>query len=184
MKTIHFCEWFFLFLDMQNAHLDKLIYRSERPFWHFLLAAPLYFFTISMSLKMFDLFYTGRIINGLKFTLAVLFMFVCAAALTFTKRVYTNSFTKEVRFNFILFNIPLCKDTVFKNVEYVSVYKNHSDRDFEVQIWLSETKKKSVSIHLNSQSAFNLAIKIANGLQVNLLDATEKGNFKWVEKES
>ncbi len=137
-----------------------------------------------MLLKMLHLFYEGRIMNGLKFSLAVFFMFVCAAGLTFTKKVYTNSEIKDVRFNFTLFNIALCKDIVFKKVEYVSVYKNHSDRDFEVQIWLSETKKKSVSTHLNSQSAFNLAFKIANGLQVNLLDATEKGNFKWMEKEN
>ncbi|WP_291147804.1 hypothetical protein [Flavobacterium sp. UBA7680] len=169
---------------MKHQQLDKLVYMSERPFWHFLLAAPLYYFTISMSLKMFDLFYTGRIMNGLKFTLAVFFMFVCAAGLTFTKKVYTNSAKKNVRFNFTLFNIPLCKDILFKEIQYVSVYKNHSDRDFEVQIWLSETKKKSVSVHFNSLSAFNLASKMANGLEVNLLDATERGNFKWIEKEN
>ncbi|MDQ6471258.1 hypothetical protein RB619_11440 [Flavobacterium sp. LHD-80] len=169
---------------MTNQQVDELIYKSDRPFWHFLLASPLYFFTISMSFKMFDLFYTGKVMNGLRFSLAVFFMFVCAAGLTFTKRVFANSITKEVRFNFTLFEIPLCKDTVFKNIQYVSVYKNHSDRDFEVQIWLSETKKNSVSVHLNSQSAFNLATKIANGLQVDLLDATEKGNFKWIEKEN
>lgn len=69
-------------------------------------------------------------------------------------------------------------------MQYVSVYKNYSDRDFEVQIWLSDTKKKSVSIHFNVQSAYSLASKIANGLQVDLLDATERGNFKWIEKEN
>ncbi|MNU11115.1 hypothetical protein D3C72_2587170 [compost metagenome] len=53
-----------------------------------------------------------------------------------------------------------------------------------MQIWLSETKKNSVSIHLNSQAAFKLGTEIANGLQVDLLDATEKGNFKWIENEN
>ncbi|KAF2334800.1 hypothetical protein [Flavobacterium ginsenosidimutans] len=168
---------------MQELEFDQLIYKSKRPFWHFLIALPLYYFSISMIFKTLDLFSSGKIIEVLKFVLATFFMLICAAGLTFTKRVYTSSKLKTVRFNFTLFKIPLCKDSVFKNVQYISVYKNHSDRDFEIYIWLSETKKKSISVHLDLKSAFSYALKIADGLQVNLLDATEKGNFKWVEKE-
>lgn len=167
---------------MNNLKSEQLVYISKRPLWHFLLAAPLYFFTIATALKMVKLFYSGEIINALKFTTVVLFMFICAAGLTFTKKVYTDSFTKTIRFNFALLQIPLCRSIIFKNIQYVSVYKNHSDRDFEVQLWLTETKKKSISVHFNYQSAFNLASKIANGLDIDLLDATEKGNFKWIKK--
>lgn len=169
---------------MKDQQSDVLVYTTKRPFWHFLLALPLYFFTISMSLKMFNLFCENKLMSGLKFTTAVFFMFVCAAGLTFTKRVYTNANAKTVSFAFTLFQIPLCKKIVFKNVQYISVYKNYADRDFEIQIWISETKKESVSVHLNSKPAFYLASKIAEGLEVDLLDATEKGNFKWVEKEN
>lgn len=48
----------------------------------------------------------------------------------------------------------------------------------------NRNQKKSISVHLDLESAFELANKIANGLEVNLLDATEKGNFKWIEKEN
>lgn len=169
---------------MENQEIEKLVYASKRPLWYFILATPLYIFTFIMALKMIELFYSGSGMNGLKFFVAVFFMFFCAAGLTFKKRIYANAENKSARFNFTLFGIPLCKDTIFNEVQYVSVYKNHSDRDFEVQIWLSETKKKSVSVHFNSLSAFNLASKMANGLEVNLLDATERGNFKWIEKEN
>ncbi|MBF4506111.1 hypothetical protein IRZ83_05470 [Flavobacterium sp. JLP] len=133
---------------------------------------------------MVDLFYLGKVLYGLRFTLAVLVIFICAAGLTFTKKVYTNTDLKTVRFNFTLFKIQLGKDIIFKDVKYVSVYKNYSDRDFEIKIWLSDTKKKTVSVYLNSEAAFTLAYCIAVGLDVNLLDATEKGNFKWIEKEN
>ncbi|MEL1255673.1 hypothetical protein AAEO57_17910 [Flavobacterium sp. DGU38] len=132
---------------------------------------------------MIKLFLLGEILNALKFSTAVLFMFICAAGLTFTKKIYSNSTSKNIRFNFTLFQMRLCKDIIFKNILYVSVYKNHSDRDFEVQLWFTETKKKSVSIHFRYQSAFSIASKIARGLQIDLLDATEKGNFKWIKKE-
>lgn len=136
-----------------------------------------------MILKTIDLFYLGKVIEALKFILAVFFMFVCAAGLTFTKEVYTNMDLKTVRFRFTLFKVPLCKDSIFKNVQYVSVYRNHSDRDFEVKIWLSETEKKSISVHFNFETALNYALKIANGLDVDLLDATEKGNFRWIKNK-
>lgn len=168
---------------MKSLQSEQLIYISKRPFWHFLLAAPLYFFTIAIALKMIKLFYSGEIMNALKFSTAVLFMFICAAGLTFTKKLYSNSTTKSIRFNFTLFYIQLCRDIIFKDILYISIYKNHSDRDFEVQLWLTETKKKSISVHFNYQSAFSLASQISNGLQIDLLDATEKGNFKWIKKE-
>lgn len=132
---------------------------------------------------MIKLFYSGEIMTALKFSTAVLFMLICAAGLTFTKKVYTDSFTKTIRFNFTLLQIPLCRSIIFKDIHYVSVYKNDSDRDFEVQLWLTETKKKSISVHFNFETALNYALKIANGLDVNLLNATEKGNFRWFEKE-
>lgn len=128
---------FFYFWDMK----DQLIYISKRPLWHYLIALPLYCLVIPMFFKMFDLLSLGQILNGLKFLLAIMFVFFCAAGLTFKKRVFTNSKLKDVRFNFTLFNIPLCKDIIFNDIKYISVYKNHSDRDFEVKLWLTETKK-------------------------------------------
>jgi hypothetical protein len=66
----------------------------------------------------------------------------------------------------------------------VSLYRNYSDRDFEIKIWLSETEKKAISMHFNFETALSYALKIANGLDVNLLDATKKGDFKWIEKQN
>ncbi|OMQ12532.1 hypothetical protein [[Flexibacter] sp. ATCC 35103] len=169
---------------MKDLPQDKLVYTSDRPFWNFLISIPLYYFMFRTTCKTVELFYAGRIWYAVQFLVTMFFLFVCAAGITFTKKVYTNSRDKNVRFNFTLFGIPLCKDTIFKNVQYVSVYKNHTDRDFEVNIYLTETKKKSVSVYLDSKQAFKLAINIATGLNVDLLDATEKGNFKWIEKDN
>ena len=175
---------FFYFWQMQNDHQHKLVYSSDRPFWHFLIAIPLYCFMFQTACKTVELFYTGRIWHAVQFLVAVFFLFVCAAGVTFTKKVYTNSREKNVRFNFVLFGIPLCKDTIFNDVKYVSVYKNQSDRDFEVNIYLTETKKELISVYLNEEQAFKLATSIAKGLEVDFLDATEKGNFVWIEKEN
>jgi hypothetical protein len=105
---------FFYFWQMKNPGLYQLIYISTRPFWHFLFALPLYFFTVSMLFKAINLFYLAKAIEALKFILAVFFMFVCAAGLTFTKQVYTNRDLKNVRFRFTIFKIPLCPGTILK----------------------------------------------------------------------
>lgn len=94
---------------MKKQEFNQLVYISKRPFWHFLIALPLYCFAVSMLLKTIDLFYLGKVIDALKFVLATFFLLVCAGGLTFTKRVYTNSDLKRVTFNFTLFKIPLSK---------------------------------------------------------------------------
>jgi len=169
---------------MKDYKENKLVYSSNRPYWHFLMAIPLYFLMFRTTCKTVELFYSGRIWHALQFFLAMFFLFVCAAGITFTKKVYTDCKQKNIHFNFTLFGIPLCKDVIFKDVKYVSVYKNQSDRDFEVNVYFTETKKKAVSVYLNEKPAFKLATSIAIGLEVDLLDATERGNFVWVEKEN
>lgn len=173
---------FFYFWNMINESKEKLCYKSKRPFWHFVLAAPIYFVLIVMFFKTISLFNDKEIMNGLKFSTAVFFMFVCAAGLTFTKRVFTDSKLKMVRFQFTLFGIRLCRDVIIKDIQYIAVYKNLRDRDYEVNIWLSEKQKKTVSMHVDKKKALLLAGKISEGLEVDLLDATEKGNFVWIEK--
>lgn len=169
---------------MERFQNDMLVYRTKRPLWHYAIAIPLYAFIIPLVYKIIDLFFLQQFINGLKFILVVVFVFICGAGLTFTKRIYTNSDLKNLRFNFTLFGIKLGKDDVFTDVKYISVYKNNSDRDFEIKVWLTETKKKTVSVLFNAESAFEFASYLAKGLDVQLLDATEKGNFKWIENKS
>lgn len=36
----------------------------------------------------------------------------------------------------------------------------------------------------NKEAAYQFALDISNKLNIDLLDATEKGNFVWIEKEN
>lgn len=94
---------FFYFWEMEYTKQDKLVYSSNRPFWHFLIAIPLYFLMFRTICKTVELFYDGRIWHAVQFLLAVFFIFVCAAGLTFTKKIYVESKNKNVHFNFTLF---------------------------------------------------------------------------------
>ncbi|MEN2402053.1 hypothetical protein GKZ90_0019845 [Flavobacterium sp. MC2016-06] len=169
---------------MRKIDDDIIIYTTKRPFWHYLIAIPLYVLIVPLLYKMVELFYDRKGLNGLQFIVTMFFVLVCAAGLTFTKRIYTNSKFKDIRFNFKLFGFRLMKDVVFENIRYISVHRNNRDRDFEIKIWLTETKKETISIFFDLESAFKFATNIAVGLDINLLDATEKGNFKWIEKEN
>lgn len=35
----------------------------------------------------------------------------------------------------------------------------------------------------NKEAAYQFALDISNKLNIDLLDATEKGNFQWIEKQ-
>lgn len=132
---------FFYFYKMEEDQKETLVYVTKRPEWHYILALPFYLSIIPLAKKIVELVHAQHSVYALRFLVVIFLVFICAAGLTFTKKVYTHSAVKSVRFSFTLFGIPLTKDIVFKNVKHISVYKNHSDRDYEVLIWLSETKK-------------------------------------------
>lgn len=67
-------------------------------------------------------------------------------------------------------------------LEYVSVFKNSQKEIFEVNLWYKGNKHYNVFNFEEFQSAFDFALLYSNKLNIDLLDATEKGNSKWIDK--
>lgn len=82
------------------------------------------------------------------------------------------------------------------NVEYVSVFATTEDvsvralsaettnsRDVIIlNVFYDRNKKFAVYSTTNLKDAFDVASHIADALLIDLVDATEKGNYKWVDK--
>jgi hypothetical protein len=80
---------------------------------------------------------------------------------------------------------PFSRDvlTVVPELEYVAVFLNSKDQ-YEVNLWYTGNKHYKMYFFEEKESAFTFATAISNKLNIDLLDATEKGNNKWVEKET
>lgn len=67
------------------------------------------------------------------------------------------------------------------DLDYVSVFKNQKE-EFEVNLWYSKNKHYKMYIYETIEEAFLFGKTISNRLNIDLLDATEKGNSKWIDK--
>ena len=70
---------------------------------------------------------------------------------------------------------------IIPELEYVAVFKNGKD-DFEVNLWYKGNKHYNMYIFELKAQAMEFAEIIVAKLKLDLLDATEKGNSKWVDK--
>jgi len=92
--------------------------------------------------------------------------------------------------------IKVVKWKPLPNIDYVSVFT--TTENITVRALTAETRNAFPIIHLNlfyannkkitiyqtknKTDAFNVASKISKVLSIDILDATEKGDFKWIEK--
>lgn len=78
---------------------------------------------------------------------------------------------------------PFSKDvlTTVPELEYVSVFLNPKNY-FEVNLWYKGNKRYMMYNFDEGLQAFKFASQVAIKLNIDLLDATEKGNSKWVDK--
>ena len=67
-------------------------------------------------------------------------------------------------------------------LEYVSVFRNFKSEIYEVNVWYKTTKRFNIGCFEVFKDALNYGRTISDKLNLDLLDATEKGDFKWVEK--
>lgn len=136
---------------------------------------------VLVFIKSISLLIEKRGIMSVKFITVTLFFTFCAIGLSFTKKVFVDN-NKNVRIRFTLFKIKIISDFIFKDIKYISVLSDSSHMDYTVFFWLSETNKKNIVTLFNKEEALNFAILIAESCNIKVLDATEKGNFKWIDK--
>ena len=78
---------------------------------------------------------------------------------------------------------PFSKDILSEipELEYVAVFLN-SKEEFEVNLWYQGNKHYQMYQFEEKDQAMNLAKITSTKLNIDLLDATVKGDFKWVDK--
>ncbi|NMH28230.1 hypothetical protein [Flavobacterium silvaticum] len=65
-------------------------------------------------------------------------------------------------------------------LEYMSVFKNQKEQ-FEANLWYKGNKHYKMCAFDKPAEAFSFARDIAKKLNIDLLDATRKGDFTWIE---
>lgn len=74
------------------------------------------------------------------------------------------------------------RKTEVPDLDYVSVFLNLKD-EFEVNLWYAKNKHYKMYVYDEKEAAIAFAELVANKLDLDVLDATERGNSKWIEKK-
>jgi hypothetical protein len=107
------------------------------------------------------------IVTGLKFSLV--------------KDILIDTDTNELvsRYRVGLFSYDVLSK--IKEFEYVSVFKDAKDY-YRTLLWHTGNKHYKMYFFEEKKPAFEFALMVSNKLNIDLLDATEKGNSKWIDK--
>lgn len=164
---------------------DKDIYITygSRPIWQRILAAAL--LTASLYfVYLFVISYQSNVDKNVK-GLASLFqvaIFCFAGAIGFS-RVIDYQFNLKERSYRIIYNfgaLQFGKSFSFKSIDYISVYFNAGAEVVEVNLWYNTNKHFTMSHFQDPKKALESGAIIAKKLKIELWDATNPRQGKWV----
>lgn len=163
---------------------DILISTRERPIWQKALAAILFMgtgFCLYLFFVKFDLNADSQMAHFYGSILEIGgFLFVTGVRFSMVKDYYFD--LNEKRYKIVrrvgFFEFGKWKD--FKNLGYVSVFKNAKDV-LEINLWYNENRHFNLGQGENLQIALDAGRRIAEKLKIDLLDAATKPHeSQWV----
>lgn len=171
---------------------NVIISEGERPIWQFVIAAL--FFTLSIFFISYFFYRFGPLIFKNVFAAivgAMLYFFLAFCAILMGMRfsakntMFFDLENNKFKDQYTVGPFIKGKWKLLPKLEYVSVFKN-SKGFFEINIWHRKNKKYTDK-HFNiynyhdEEEALETGYYIAKQLNIKLLDATEKGNFKYLD---
>jgi len=171
--------------------MDSPIIISERnrPFWQIAVAAL--FLTATFTILcafILQFFIYNEIINHIaKYIYYSLYLLPFGLNFCTQKRVHIDIKNSRFRPTIEIGNFKFGKWKTIKNYEYVSVFYNpskHESEQFEVNLWYDNNKHFELYARHNFEDAMHLAYTLSEELKIDLLDATIKNKYEWIDKEA
>ncbi|MGC4041235.1 MAG: hypothetical protein QM710_10730 [Flavobacterium sp.] len=169
----------------------KEIFLSDRnrPIWQTIIGALFYTCGLYCIFYFFYIYYylgitEASLVASIHLLILLIFAAVGGMCFTITKTISINLETEVLksRYGFGLFFIN--HYSKIPVLEYVSVYKNYQQNYFEVKLWHKGNKHYTIAYFATDKEAFDFGLLFSNKLNLDLLDATEKGQYEWIDKDS
>ncbi|WP_417859606.1 hypothetical protein [Winogradskyella sediminis] len=165
-----------------------IISESPRPIWQMPFAAL--FFTMATFILLFALYDIQLSEKG--FILFLHRLEPCIISVSFgigftlTKSIHIDIENSRFRPTYHIGPVKIGSWQTIKNYQYVSVFHQPTvdgNYVFEVNLWYDNNKHFELYEEDNYKEAFLIGFELSEQLNIDLLDATEPNNFKWVNKE-
>jgi hypothetical protein len=173
---------------MEDIGKDKLyILQGNRKWYELALGGILYSIQVFFICKMLynsilyqstKLFFLELILNLKIFGLIM----PIALSLTIVKDIFIDLTKDKLETIYSVGVFKYRRYSKIPELNYISVFKNPKE-EFEVNLWYVKNKHYTMYTYEDYEGAMLFGRTISDKLNIDLLDATEKGNFKWIEKE-
>ncbi len=170
-----------------NNHI--IISESKRPYWQIPLASL--FLTAGIGFLLYSLYKMHWNDDNLKplghNIESVISLIAIGVGLCYHKSVYIDTEKSKFRSTFEIGPIKLGQWKTISNYEYVSLFHQpleDGNKIFEVNLWYDRNKHWELYEEFNYKDAFKIAFELSELLNIDLLDATVKNNFKWIDKKA
>ena len=108
------------------------------------------------------------------------FCFAGGVSFSLTKNILIDLDKEKLVSIYIVGPFSRKVNTALPKLDYVSVFKIN-DSEYEVNLWYSRNKHYKMYKITEKEHALKFGEMVAQKLNIDLLDVTEKGNSKWIE---
>jgi hypothetical protein len=172
---------------MKLEQKEITLHYGNRPLWQIIIGA--FFYTL-MFYFIFYFFYSvyylginDSNVRGIaSFLQLSIFSFIAGLTFTLQKSIYINLEKQKLKTQYSVGIIKINYHSKIPELEYVSVFKNPKNEYVEINLWYDKNKHFNICNYEFIDEALEFGIIFSNKLKLDLLDATEKGNFKWIDK--
>jgi hypothetical protein len=165
----------------------NIISETARPIWQIPIAAL--FFSVSTLILLYALYQIDFTEKGLmQFVHRIepsIYLIAIGVGFTLTKSIHIDMENSRFRPTYNIGPLKFGSWQTINNYQYVSVFHQPTtggDYIFEVNLWYDNNKHFELYEEDNYKEAFLIGYDLSELLNIDLLDATEPNNFKWVDK--
>jgi len=175
----------FIFVGMDSP---IIISERNRPFWQIPIAALFLTatFTILCAFILQFFIYNETISYIARFVYYTLYLLPFGLGFCTQKRIHIDIKNSRFRPTVEIGNFKFGKWKTIRNYDYVSVFYDPSKQvsdQFEVNLWFDRNKHFELYARNNFEDAMLIAYNLSEELKIDLLDATIKNDYSWIDKE-
>jgi hypothetical protein len=171
---------------METNEYELIVAQHKNPLWKIFVAGIFFAFAINAFLSIVTMPY----LPGLKpevpedfnknIVIAIIGM---AIGIYFSVRltILIDTDKEKLVSRYFLGFFSINRTTEIPKLDHVAITKNPDDI-YRINLWYNDTKKYTMCYSEEKEAALTFAKMVAAKLKIDLLDATEKGISKWIDK--
>lgn len=164
---------------------EILISQGSRPWWQKIIAAIFFtgmFYYIYLFLANYHFLNANRAPREFAAPLQmIIYLFTAGVGFSIVRNYHFDFKNKNYKINYCVGPVKIGFWEKFKQLEYISVFKNKTDI-YEINLWYNNNKHFNLFNCDDALEALTAGKLMAEKLQIDLWDASNPYNSKWIEK--